>query len=127
MAAVKAPRYGEERRKILSDLAVSTGATFVTREKDLTLAKVKLEHFGTAKKVDVTRGITTVVDGWESLRYTRENSHFCETKFRLLKLCKKARNIKSESPDWLVAVAIIRVGASTEVEMIEKRHRLRML
>ena len=45
VAAVKAPRYGEERRNILSDLATSVGATLITKEKDLTLRDVKMDHF----------------------------------------------------------------------------------
>jgi chaperonin GroEL len=50
VAAVKAPRYGEERRNILNDLALSVGGTLITKEKDLTLRDVKLEHFGTCQE-----------------------------------------------------------------------------
>ena len=50
VAAVKAPRYGEERRNILKDLCASVGATFVTRENGLTLKDIKLTHFGQSKE-----------------------------------------------------------------------------
>ena len=61
VVGVKAPRYGEERRNILSDLAIATGATFVTREADITLQDVKLEHLGQAKSIEVLKGFTTIV------------------------------------------------------------------
>ena len=63
VAAVKAPRYGEERREILKDLAVSTGATFVTTELGHEMSDVKLTDFGTAKKINITKNITTILDG----------------------------------------------------------------
>jgi chaperonin GroEL len=63
VVGVKAPRYGEERRNILSDLAVSVGATFITRESDVTLENIKLEHLGTAASVEVLKKSTTVIGG----------------------------------------------------------------
>ena len=63
VAAVKAPRYGEERRAIMSDLAVSTGAKFFQQSLGHNLADVALTDFGKAASVEITKNTTTVVDG----------------------------------------------------------------
>jgi len=63
VAGVKAPRYGEERRNILSDLAISTGATFISRESGIQFRSIKLEHFGTAQTVESYKSFTTIVGG----------------------------------------------------------------
>ena len=63
VAAVKAPRYGNERRSILKDLALSSGATFVSREAGVKLRDVTLTHLGEVKTVDITKHSTTVVGG----------------------------------------------------------------
>ena len=63
IAAVKAPKYGEERRQVMKDLCVSTGATFITREKGLTLREVGLNHLGQAKKINIIKGWTTIIGG----------------------------------------------------------------
>jgi chaperonin GroEL len=63
VAAVKAPRYGEERQNILKDLAISTGASFISRSQGRKLSEVKLTDFGTAARIDITRSQTTIVGG----------------------------------------------------------------
>jgi len=63
VAAVKAPRYGEERRGILKDLAISMGAEFVSIESGLSLKNTKLENLGTAKKIEISKNWTTIMGG----------------------------------------------------------------
>ena len=63
VCAVKAPKYGEERRNILKDLCSSIGATFITRENGLVTQEAKLNHFGQCKKISITKGWTTIVGG----------------------------------------------------------------
>lgn len=124
IAAVRAPRYGEERRNILKDLCASVGATFVSREQGLSLREVKLNNFGQAKSINVTKGWTTIVGGkgdWEEIDtqiaaikneiQQTENLQECE------RLQERITRLAS-------GVAVIRVGAATEVEMIEKKHRI---
>ena len=124
VAAVKVPNYGEERRSILKDLALSSGATFVSREAGLKLRDVTLEHLGAVTTVDITRFNTTVVGGSgdpddvtakvEALKQELEQTeeiHECE------KIQERITRLAS-------GIAIIRVGAATQVEMIEKKHRL---
>jgi chaperonin GroEL len=124
VAAVKAPRYGEERRNILSDLATSVGATLITKEKDLTLRDVKMDHFGTAKKFDVTKNLTTVIDGMGEPAEIQEKISMLRDQVAASDTLQEGEAIQERITRLASGVAIIRVGASTEVEMIEKRHRI---
>ena len=141
VAAVKAPRYGEERRSILKDLAVATGATYISRENGLQLREVKLKDLGTSEFVEITKNITTVVGGKGDMnkvqqriddikREITEIGDFTATSdperaaqdgqqnhFRAQMLQQRITRLAS-------GIAIIRVGAATEVEMIEKKHRI---
>jgi chaperonin GroEL len=124
IAAIKAPRYGEERRSILKDLCISTGATFISRSSGKVLTETKLEHLGRAKKIDVIKNNTTIIDGesdWDEVERRIESLkeeigqtddiHECE------RLQERITRLAS-------GVAIIRVGAASEVEMTEKKHRV---
>ena len=68
VAGIKAPRYGEERRNILNDLALSVDATFITRQNNIRLKDVKLNHFGRAKSIESSKGLTTIVGGAGNLK-----------------------------------------------------------
>jgi len=124
IAAIKAPRYGEERQNTLKDLALSTGATFISRSEGKRLRDVKLVDFGSASKIDITRTQTTIIGGSgdpdalttqvESLKgelVEEENLYKCE-------------QIQDRIARLASGIAIIRVGASTEIEMVEKKHRI---
>jgi len=124
VAAVKAPRYGEERRNILKDLCASVGATFITRENGLQVKDANLTHFGQAKSITVSKLGTTIVGG-------KGNEEEIETRIESIKaLIQEEDNLKTcerlqERITRLASgVAVIRVGAATEVEMIEKKHRI---
>jgi chaperonin GroEL len=124
IAAVRAPRYGEERRSIMKDLAASVGATFVSREAGLSLREVKLNDFGQAKSLNVTKGWTTIIGGkgdWEEIdtRVAAIKNEIQQTED--LKECER---LQERITRLASGVAIIRVGAATEVEMIEKKHRI---
>ena len=124
VAAVKAPRYGEERRNILNDLALSVGATLITKEKDLTLRDVNLSHFGTSKKIDVTKHLTTVIDGVGEGTAIQERIGILREQVAQSQTDQEGEAIQERITRLASGVAIIRVGASTEVEMVEKRHRI---
>jgi chaperonin GroEL len=122
--AVKAPSYGEERRGIISDLALSVGATFFSRESGKKMEDVKLEDFGSAKSIEVLKNFTTIVDGdgdWEEIDKRMEglkeeirqttDMHDCE------RLQRRVARLAS-------GVAIIKIGGTTEIEATEKRHRI---
>jgi len=124
VCGIKAPKYGEERRSILKDLAVSVGATLVSREMGIKLRDVKLTHFGEVKKLEVTKNFTTMVGGagdlgeiekqidkLKAIMQDTDSLHECE------KLQERITRLAS-------GVSVIRVGGATEIEMIEKRHRI---
>jgi chaperonin GroEL len=124
VAAIKAPRYGEERRAILDDLALSTGATFITRANGKRLRDVKLVDFGSASRIDVTRIQTTVIGGKgdPDLSDNRINSLKAELENEEnLTVCEK---IQDRIARLASGIAIVRVGGATEIEMIEKKHRI---
>jgi chaperonin GroEL len=124
IAAVKAPRYGEERRNILKDLCASVGATFITRENGLQVKDVEMKHFGQCKSITVSKIGTTIVGG-------KGNEDEIETRIEGIRALiqgednlKTCERMQERITRLASGVAVIRVGAATEVEMIEKRHRI---
>tara|TARA_R110000823_G_scaffold151760_2_gene282692 strand:+ start:175 stop:1743 length:1569 start_codon:yes stop_codon:yes gene_type:complete len=124
VAAVKAPRYGEERRHILKDLAISVGATLITKEKDLSLRDIKLTQLGTAKKIDITKNLTTIIDGQGDHKVIQEKISTLRDQVTNAESLTEGEAIQERITRLASGVAIIRVGASSEVEMIEKKHRI---
>jgi chaperonin GroEL len=122
--AVKAPGFGERRKAQLQDIAILTGATVISEEVGLKLDGVTIEMLGTARKVVITKDDTTIVEG--------AGSH-ADVEARV----KQIRNeIENSDSDWdseklserlaklSGGVAVIKVGAATEVELKEKKHRI---
>ena len=124
IAAVKAPRYGEERRGILKDLATSVGASFVSRESGMKLKDVKLEHLGIAKSIEITKNETTIMGGKGSTSEVEERIGDLKTMLDNTDALHECERIQERITRLASGIAIIRVGASTEVEMIEKKHRI---
>lgn len=124
IAAIKAPFYGERRRNILTDLALSTGAEFIGSGSSVTLKDIKLQHFGQCRSIDITKTNTTVVGGkgdFEKIDKQIELLKVLLTEEDDLQECDK---IQERITKLASGVAVIRVGAATEVEMIEKKHRI---
>jgi len=124
VAAVKAPGFGDRRKAMLQDLAILTGGEVVSPELGYKLDSVGLEVLGSAHRIVVTKETTTVVDGGG----TQEAIEDRVTQIR--------REIDASDSDWdreklserlaklSGGVAVIKVGAATEVEMKEKKHRI---
>ena len=122
--AVKAPGFGERRKAMLQDMAVLTGATVISEEIGLKLDTASLDLFGRARRVVVTKDDTTIVDG---------NGTEDEVKGRVAQI---KREIEETDSDWdreklqerlaklAGGVAVVKVGAATEVELKEKKHRI---
>ena len=124
VAAVKAPRYGTERREILNDLALSLGGTFVSRESGKKLSEVKLIDIGQSKKADILKYNTTFIGGnanWEKVDETIED---LKGQIKTNENIQDCERMQERITRLASGVAIIRVGAATEVEMIEKKHRI---
>ena len=124
IAAVKAPRYGQERKAIMEDLCISVGATFLSRDCGLQLRDVKLEHLGKCKKIEVLKNFTTLISSntdWDEVEKRIESlkSEISQTDdaHDCMRLQERVSRLAS-------GVAVINVGAPTEIEMIEKKHRI---
>ena len=124
IVAVKAPRYGEERRNILKDLALSVGATFITRQNNLKLRDVKLTHFGKAKTFECSKTFTTIVGGSGNLAGVEKRIDLLKAELSQTESLHECERIQERITRLASGIAIIRVGAATEIEMIEKKHRV---
>ena len=124
VAAIKAPLYGEERRGILEDLALSTGATFIAREEGTKLQNIKLVDFGSAKFVESDRRTTTFVGGNADYEQIEQRIEALKEQIKQTESMESCQRIQERLVRLGSAVAVIRVGGATEVEMTEKKHRI---
>jgi chaperonin GroEL len=124
ISAVKPPRYGEERRSILKDLCASTGATFITRETGVTLRTIQLNHFGNSKSISINKGWTTIVGGKGNEETIEKQIEALKTEIQQTDDLKACERLQERITRLASGVAVIRVGAATEVEMLEKKHRI---
>jgi len=124
IAAVKPPRYGEERRNILKDLCSSIGATFITRENNISLKQIQLTHFGQSKSMSLNKGWTTIVGGTGNHEDIDKKIEALKIEIKDTDSLKECERIQERITRLASGVAVIRVGAATEVEMMEKKHRI---
>ena len=122
IAAVKAPLYGEARKNMLNDLAVSTGATFITRDSGTKLRNAKLTDFGQCKSIDITKILTTVIGGKGNLKEIDKNIDLLKSELQQTDDLRECEKIQDRITKLAAGVAVINVGAATEVEMTEKKH-----
>jgi len=124
VAAVKAPGFGDRRKAMLQDIAILTGGTVISEEVGLSLEKATLNDLGSAKKIQISKEETTIIDGAGK----KQNIEARTTEIR--------RQIEDTTSDYdreklqerlaklAGGVAVIKVGAATEVEMKEKKARV---
>ena len=124
VVGIKAPRYGEERRNILKDLATSIGATLISREMGVTLKDVKLTHFGEVKKVEVSKNLTTLMGGNGDQELIEKEIDKLKAMMQDTDSMSECEKIQERITRLASGVSVIRVGGATEIEMIEKRHRI---
>tara|TARA_R110000824_G_scaffold192927_4_gene375160 strand:+ start:1312 stop:2889 length:1578 start_codon:yes stop_codon:yes gene_type:complete len=124
IAAVKAPLYGEARKSILSDLAVSTGATFINRDSSAKLKEIKLTDLGQCKSIDITKILTTIIGGAGDFQQIDKRIEFLKAQLLQTEDIRDCEKIQNRITKLAAGVAVIRVGAPTEVEMTEKKHRV---
>ena len=124
VAAIKAPYYGEERREALEDLAISTGAEFISRESGIKLIDVKMSNFGTAKFIESTKNTTIIVGGECTPEVVDEKIDSLKSLIEDCDTISEAERIQKRIVRLASGVAVISVGGATEVEMIEKKHRI---
>ena len=122
--AVKAPGFGERRKAQLQDIAILTGATVISEEVGLKLDGATIDMLGTARKVVVTKDDTTIVEGAGShadvearVKQIRQEIDNSDSDWDREKLSERLAKLSG-------GVAVIKVGAATEVELKEKKHRI---
>ena len=124
VAAVKAPGFGDRRKAMLEDISILTGGTVISEEVGMSLETTGLEHLGQAKRVQINKDNSTIIDGAGSQT---------DIEARVAQIRKQGEETTSdydkeklqESLAKLAGgVAVIKVGAATEVEMKEKKHRV---
>ena len=124
VAAVKAPRYGEERRNIMKDLAISVGANFIATENGTKMSDVKLKDFGRAKKIEIAKSLTTIVGGQGKMEEVDKQIDIIKAELQQTENMYECERLQERITRLASGIGIIRVGAATEVEMIEKKHRI---
>jgi len=124
IAAVKAPFYGERRKQMLADLALSTGAEFVSTDSTTRLRDVKLQHFGQCRSIDITKFSTTVIGGKGDAEEIDRRIDLLKVELRDTDDLQDCDKIQERITKLASGVAVINVGAATDVEMIEKKHRI---
>merc|ERR1711862_557717 len=124
VAAVKAPGFGDRRKAMLEDIAILTGATVISEEVGLTLESTKIEHLGTSNRVQITKDNTTVIDG--SGKKSNIDARISQIKKQIEEATSDYDREKLQERLAKLAggVAVIQVGAVTEVEMKEKKDRV---
>ncbi len=122
--AVKAPSFGDNRKEILKDIAVLTGATFISEDLDIKLDKIDISNLGKAKKIKVTKDSTTIIEGQGNIENIKNRISLIKQQvsdnlgdYEKEKLLERLAKLSG-------GVAVIKVGAPTEVEMMEKKLRI---
>ena len=122
--AVKAPGFGDRRKAMLQDIAILTGATVIAEEVGLTLEQTTLEHLGQAKRIEISKENTTIIDGFGDkaavearVKEIRQQIEVATSDYDKEKLQERVAKLAG-------GVAVIKVGAATEVEMKEKKDRV---
>ena len=122
--AVKAPGFGDRRKRMLEDIAILTGGEVITEEMGLKLENTKLSQLGRARKVVVDKDSTTVIDGAGDsdaikarIKQLKSEIEDTDSDFDREKLQERLAKLSG-------GVAVVKVGAATEVELKEKKHRI---
>ncbi len=124
VAAVKAPGFGDRRKAMLEDIAVLTGATVISEETGLTLEKATLEQLGSAKRIEVQKEATTIIDGAGKQQRIDERVASIQAQIAQATSDYDKEKLQERVAKLAGGVAVIKVGAATEVEMKEKRDRV---
>ncbi len=124
IAACKAPGFGDRRKAMLEDIAVLTGGVVISEDKGLTLDKATLEELGTAKKVTVSKDNTTIVDGAGTKENIKERVAQLKNEIANTKSSYDKEKLQERLAKLAGGVAVLYVGANSEVEMKEKKDRV---
>ncbi|MCI5931526.1 MAG: chaperonin GroEL [Prevotella sp.] len=124
ICAVKAPGFGDRRKAMLEDLAVLTGGVVISEEKGLKLEQATLEMLGSAKKVTVNKDNTTIVGGAGAKENIQERVNQIKNEIENTKSSYDKEKLQERLAKLAGGVAVLYVGANSEVEMKEKKDRV---
>ena len=124
ICAVKAPGFGDRRKAMLEDIAVLTGGVVISEEKGLKLEQATLEMLGSAKKVTVTKDNTTIVGGAGAKENIQERVNQIKNEIANTKSSYDKEKLRERLAKLAGGVAVLYVGANSEVEMKEKKDRV---
>jgi chaperonin GroEL len=123
-AAVKAPGFGERRKAMLQDMAILTGGQVITEEVGLKLENVTLDLLGRAKKAIITKDETTIVEGAGTKEDVTGRINQIKTEVENTDSDYDREKLQERLAKLSGGVAVLKVGAATEVELKEKKHRI---
>ncbi len=124
VCAVKAPGFGDRRKAMLEDLAILTGATVISEEIGRTLESATLEDLGTAKRVQIDKDNTTIIDGAGDASQLKARVEQIRTQIEAATSDYDREKLQERVAKLSGGVAVIKVGAATELEMKEKKARV---
>lgn len=124
VVAVKAPEFGDNQKNILQDIAIMTGANFYSKDLSMQLKDITVNDLGSAKKVKVTKDNTTIVDGAGDPESVANRVSELRGQIEEAKSDYDKKNLQKRVAKLAAGVAVIRVGATTETEMKDKKLRL---
>ncbi len=122
--AIKAPGFGDRRKEMLEDIAVVTGGNVISEEVGLKLENTELTHLGTARKVIASKDHTTVVGGKGKKADIEKREAQLKMQIEKTESSYDKKNLEERLAKLSGGVAVLRVGAATEVEQKEKQHRI---
>jgi chaperonin GroEL len=122
--AVKAPGYGDRRKHILQDISVLTGATMISPDFGIDFKNLSIEHLGKCDRVEVGKEKTTIVGGKGDKNKIEDRIKFIRSSIDEVSAEYDKEKLKERAAKLAQGVAVIRVGASTETEMKEKKDRI---
>jgi chaperonin GroEL len=124
VAAVKAPAFGDRRKEMLEDIATLTGGTVISEEKGFTLEKVTLDMLGTAEKLTIDKDTTTIINGSGDVESIKARVELIKTQIEKTTSDYDREKLQERLAKLSGGVAILYIGATTEVEMKEKKDRV---
>ena len=124
ICAVKAPGFGDRRKEMLEDIAVLTGGVVISEEKGLKLEQATIEMLGTAEKVTISKDNTTIVNGAGDKENIKERCEQIKSQIASTKSDYDKEKLQERLAKLSGGVAVLYVGAASEVEMKEKKDRV---
>ena len=124
VAAVKAPGFGDRRKEMLQDIAILTGGVVISEERGFTLQNANVQMLGKAEKVTITKENTTIVGGAGDQAAIKDRADQIRTQIESTKSDYDREKLQERLGKLAGGVAVIYVGATTEVEMKEKKDRV---